>query len=82
MKISIKPKELVYVRHISSIEIQQGQLSLNNGISFQVLLYDESDVLISVESVSITGDDYASWGTDDNYINDLILSKLELELPQ
>ena len=82
MKISIKPKELVSVRYISSIDIQHGQLSLNNGITFQVFLYDENEVLISVESVSITGDEYAAWGTDDNYINDIILSKLELELPQ
>lgn len=82
MRISIKPKEIVSVRYASSIQIQHGQITLNEGVVFQVLIFDEEESLISIESVSITGEEYSAWTDDDSYINGLILSKLQLELPE
>jgi hypothetical protein len=37
------------------------------------------DGLNQVDNVTIEGAEYDAWGTDDNYIYDLILSKLGLE---
>jgi len=37
---------------------------------------DSDNNLINIETISIEGEEYNNWGSDDNYIETLILTKL------
>ena len=72
----IQPKEVTYVRHITRIDVKNGRVMLNEGAEFEVWMFSPENDLISIESISITGDEYAAWSDDDEYVYDLILQKL------
>jgi len=74
--INIEPLEKVYVRYISRIDIRNGSIILNQGATFEVYCYSSEDELISLEIVSIDGEEYANWSDDDAYVYSLILQKL------
>ncbi len=74
--LKIQPKEVTYVRHISRIDVKNGRVVLNESAEFEVWMFSPEDDLISIESISITGDEYAAWTDDDDYVYGLILQKL------
>jgi len=39
-----------------------------------------NDVLVESQNLEITGEDYVSWGNDDNYINSFVASKFNFVL--
>jgi hypothetical protein len=52
---------------------------LNSGVRIHYSLNLEDGIPYKQGSVSLTPEEFAAWGTDDNYIEDLILSKLNLQ---
>lgn len=76
--INIEPKEIVTIKHATRIDINAGQIRLNIGAIFDVWMYDSDGDLISVQTVSITGDEYAAWSNDDEYVYSIIMQKLGL----
>jgi hypothetical protein len=76
--INVQNKEVVTTQTISQVEILEGNIQLGQSVRFPVKLLDASSKLISIEFVEVSGDDYASWGTDDTYINNLVLTTLGL----
>jgi hypothetical protein len=76
--IKIEDKEIVTVYTIKSIEILGGNISMKERYaSFPVRLYDQNGNFFSMMNVEIQGDEYDAWNSDD-YIEDLILSRLEM----
>jgi len=76
--IKIEDKELITVHTITSIEILDGNISMKDRYaSFPIRLYDQNGVFFSMANVEVQGDEYDAWNSDD-YIEDLILSKLEM----
>jgi hypothetical protein len=66
------------VKTISSIEIQIVNLVLFTSVNVMVMLYDENDNIIDNKYFNIEGTEYTDWASDDNYLLELILSKLNL----
>jgi hypothetical protein len=66
------------VKTISSIEIQIINLVLFTSVNVMVMLYDANDNIIDNKYFTIEGAEYTDWASDDNYLLELILSKLNL----
>lgn len=72
MVIEIKPV-------VRTAEIVDISLTINNNsVNVNVCLFRPNSIMESTNLV-IEGAEYDAWGSDDNYIYDLILSKLGLE---
>ena len=76
--INVQNKEVVTTQTISQVEILEGNIQLGQSVRFPVRLLDSNSNLLNIEFVEVSGDDYSNWGTDDSYINNLILTKLGL----
>ena len=76
--VNVQDKEVVTTQTISQVEILEGNIQLGQSVKFPVKLLDSNSRLISVEFVEVSGEEYLAWGTDDTYINNLILTKLGL----
>jgi hypothetical protein len=70
-KIEIKP----VIKEIKSVKISL-QIFPEQSFAISTVYYDG---LLEGVSVRIEGEEYDAWGSDDNYIYDLTLSKLGLE---
>lgn len=67
------PKVVTKTITYTQFAIKDIIISLNNTASFIVILYgDETDVL----EFKMTEQEYAIWGTDDNYVIEFIKQKL------
>ena len=72
MKIEIKPV-------VRTAEILDIALTINNNcVVANVCLFKPNSIMEST-SITIEGDEYDAWGTDDSYIYNLVLSKLGYE---
>lgn len=74
-QINIKPKTIT----LDSIKIMNLNYFMNQSASFQVLICKNTGEAVESHLVEISGDEFNNWGSDDNYIVELILSKLGLE---
>lgn len=64
----------------NKIRVFVKELKLFEYVSLVVLLYDDStDELIETKVMTIQGQDYLNWGSDDKYILEYIKSKLQQE---
>ena len=52
-------------------------MNLKNSVSFQVFVFNNSQQLYSTQ-MTLSGDDYKNWGTDDDYIINYVAKKLGL----
>ena len=72
-KIKIKPVNYTLdTLHITNVGVQ-----LNKTAYVNCMVIGEKNT--NPYSIELTADEYAAWGNDDNYIVDLVLSKLGLE---
>jgi hypothetical protein len=69
-----EPKYITYF----SYEIEEFVASTK--ISFRVLLKDQNNRPVDVRRITVDGEEYANWGTDDSYIINLIATKIGLTL--
>ena len=74
--INVQTKEIVTTQVITQVEILEGNIQLNQSARFPVKLLDSNGNLVSVDFVTIEGDDYSNWAADDAYITTLILTRL------
>ena len=74
--INVQTKEIVTTQVITQVEILEGNIQLNQSARFPVKLLDSNGGLVSIEFVTIEGDDYTNWASDDSYITTLILTRL------
>lgn len=74
--INVNSKEIVTTQVITQVEILEGNIQLNQSARFPVKLLDVNGNLVSMDFVTIEGEDYTNWSADDTYITTLILSRL------
>ncbi len=75
--INVQPSDVVRSCVKLRLAINNFQLRATN-CTVNVQKYDASNILIDVLNVSINDEEYAQWGYDDQYIIDLVLTKLGL----
>lgn len=56
------------------------ELVLNTSATFRVILYDIEDKSIDVSYVTLEGEDYANWGSDDEYVIQFVATQLGFTL--
>ena len=61
---------------VTKIEIEVIELVLNSHVTVVARLLNSNGNLIDNRIFKIVGDEYNAWGDDDNYITNLILTKL------
>jgi hypothetical protein len=79
MLINIENKEFITTQTISKVDILEGTIELNKSVRFPVRLMDSNENVLSQQNVTISGEEYENWGADDNYIENLILTKLGVQ---
>ena len=79
-RISIQPTQTVKMSSISSFAINNINVNLFNGAQCNVCLFDTSNSFLQNINVTISTDEYSKWGSDDNYMINLIASKLGFQL--
>ena len=78
LTINTEPKDITQVNTTTSVELHMSNLVFNSSIDINVLFKDSTGRVFKMELVRVQGDEYSQWGNDDNYLIDLVLSKVEL----
>lgn len=76
--IFVENKDIVKTYTISKIEISVVNITLFESVTISVFLKDVDNNLIDTTYFTLKNEEYDNWGSDDDYILDLILSKLGL----
>ena len=77
IKVDVNDYNLVQTSIINNIQINILKIELFIGITLSVNLLSNNK-LIDSKLMTISGDEYSNWGNDDNYIINLVLTKLNL----
>ncbi len=75
--INVQDKEQVKIFVINNIEMRVVNLSLNKFVDVNVTLKQDNSFVSSVY-LRIEGEEYAAWGNNDDYLENLVLTKLGL----
>lgn len=75
METTIKIKPVNY--SVDKLEIHSIALKLDKGAKINCVV--KGEIINIHNTIDLTEEEYAGWGTDDNYIVDLLMSKLGLE---
>ena len=80
IKDYIIPQEPKIAKRIS---IQVFEINFGVSVSVRVIMYNSPNLdhmsYCDIKTLKIEGDEYNNWGNDDNYLIDLVLSKLGIE---
>jgi hypothetical protein len=76
-QIQVNDKEEVKVFIINNVEMRIINLSLGKYVDVNAVLKQNNN-FISSQNFRIQGEEYDNWGNDDQYIEKLILQKLDL----
>ena len=81
MTISVVPRPLIEdPPMIYGFNYSVQQFLLGKEITFNVILVDQNGSPLTVNQVTLSGDDYSAWGQDDMYVVDYICRTLGLLL--
>lgn len=78
--VNVVKKDLVKTHSVSSFVISVVDLILNQSVAVNVCLYDENNILTDTTYFNISGDEYSNWGSNDQYLKNLIAEKLGLTI--
>jgi hypothetical protein len=76
-KIQVDDKEDIKVSIINNVDIRITGLNLGNSVSVNVIMKNDENFIKSSD-ITIEGEEYAAWGDDDSYLENLVLYKLGL----
>jgi len=79
MNNTIPIEDFIYTREstVNNIQIRVMNVELYKSVSVYVMLFSDKTV-VDTKNFLLTGDDYTSWGNDDDYIVNYVLTKLNL----
>ena len=63
-----------YVAHSYNYHVDH--IKLNEYAVISIIFYDKSQVYLWKKDVTIEGEQYANWGTDDSYIDDIVQAEI------
>lgn len=61
-------------------QIKNLTVNLYKSVEFDVLLKDDNNMLIDIKRIVLQDEEYNNWATDDNYIIQKSIEKLNLQL--
>ena len=69
--------DYVSTAHVSHYSYMINRLVLNTSVSILVMLHSDSNPSFHRSfDMTIEGDEYLKWGSDDSYIHDLIVARI------
>lgn len=80
--ITIHPFEQTTIKIATSISLHIQELILHEKAVFRVSLHDEDGRCTSNHFVTIDGEDYKKWSSDDQYVVNFIAAQLGFVLAQ
>lgn len=63
--------------NICKFKYQILEIKLTESVRVAVYLFNENDLLVDSKQYLIDGNEYAKWGSDDNYLINLIKQKIQ-----
>lgn len=78
--ISINPSNYDRSYLVSKIEIHVVQLILGSSVTLLVKCYDDNGSFLLDQSLELFGEEYLAWGSDDSYILDKVMEKMNFSL--
>lgn len=79
---TIPPFSCTTTYEIAKIQIIIDKLILHESVTVVANCYDQSDNFLFQKRFCIDGEEYLAWGSDDNYLLNLIIAKIQFpELP-
>jgi hypothetical protein len=75
--IPVNDKEIVKINIVNNVDIRVMNLDLGKSVDVNAVMR-QGEQLIDVKNFHITGQEYDDWGQDDQYIENLVLTKLGL----
>ena len=76
-KVNLNDKEEIKVFVINNVEMRIINLALGNYVDVNAVLKQDNN-FVSSQNFRIQGEEYTNWGSDDTYLENLILQKLGL----
>jgi hypothetical protein len=77
IKVNVNDYTFVKTSIVNNIQINILKIELFKSMTLSVNLLSNNKI-VDTQLMSISGDDYSNWGNDDNYIINLVISKLNL----
>ena len=74
--LSIQPFNKTTIQTAVRFSLDISQLILNTSASFRVSLYDAEDKCIENKYITIEGNDYKNWSSDDQYVINFVALQL------
>ena len=79
-KIQVRETNVPIYYLVKSFDINIIILDLTKSVDLTARCYDKNGDFLYQKSFSIVGEEYLNWSDDDNYLIDLVASKLGLEI--
>lgn len=77
---SITPFNEVTTKTAVRFSLDIAKMELGSSATFRISLYDVNDICFSNKYVTLEGQDYLNWGTDDKYVVNYIARTLGFTL--
>lgn len=76
IKIDIEPFTVTTTNVMTKMSIRRITINLNTSANIMVDLFDDNNRFIQMKILTLAGEDYSNWGTDDNYIIEWVKQNL------
>jgi hypothetical protein len=73
---AIEPKTVTTTQTITSFQVRCSSLTLFETAKFSVLCFDDNNTLVSSDNIVLSQEEYLAWQNDDDYILQLVATKL------
>ena len=76
IKLSIEPITKITSTTIVNYSFEITQLIPSTSATFRVYLFDSNNMIVTIQTYSMFGEDYKEWGSDDDYLIQWIKNKI------
>lgn len=73
--VQIEPLQVVTVSNKCSFNVRIMHMTIFESVSIIVNFFDENNNRVDTVSLTLTGEDYSNWGSDDNYLYNYVAQK-------
>jgi len=76
--VDVNPKDFITTNTANKVELRVSNLQIGSSVDVTLLIKDLNGNIFKVENVRIEGEEYNNWGSDDQYLVNVVLSKVGL----
>jgi len=76
----VEPQSYITTTTIVSFRIEILTLVLKSSVTINAVCFNSDNNIVKTQIFNIMGEEYESWGNDDNYLVNLVAEKLGLTL--